>query len=427
VRTVRLKYVARPQRNVVQSTELGSSEVRVFSIPALDATGGPEVVVGASVGSDKLAVRPGDVLISRLNPRKSRVCRVPSLDDAAQNLCSPEFVVLRPAEGLVDQRFFVHFLRSSVITQALDAAVRSVTRSHQRVEPEAILDLAVPAIPGAQQRAIADFLDRECKRIADLRYRAEQLMRLALATHWELAAQELLAAGPSEHQTIRLKYLVEQPVGGAWGMEVGADEVDVVVARVADFDRYSLCVAEPPTARSVSRQVASRLALRIGDLLLEKSGGGEKSPVGFVARYEGQPGAIFSNFLARVRPLREVDSVYLKHLFGALYATGRNIPCVRQVTGIQNLDVDAYLSQSVPARSPERQSALALRFEHRLERAEKLRAACERLDARLSEYRDALITEAVTGQLDVTRLSEAQLDESARAAAEGEAPEVLAG
>jgi len=42
----------------------------------------------------------------------------------------------------------------------------------------------------------------------------------------------------------------------------------------------------------------------------------------------------------------------------------------------------------------------------------------------LTEYRDALITEAVTGKLDVTHLSDRQLDESAHAAMEGEHPEV---
>jgi hypothetical protein len=44
---------------------------------------------------------------------------------------------------------------------------------------------------------------------------------------------------------------------------------------------------------------------------------------------------------------------------------------------------------------------------------------------RLIEYRDALITEAVTGQLDVTRLSDSRLDESAHAASEGQRPEVF--
>ncbi len=49
-----------------------------------------------------------------------------------------------------------------------------------------------------------------------------------------------------------------------------------------------------------------------------------------------------------------------------------------------------------------------------------------RVNTLLVEYRDALITEAVTGKLDVTRLSDQLLDESVRAAREGELPEVLA-
>jgi type I restriction enzyme S subunit len=44
-----------------------------------------------------------------------------------------------------------------------------------------------------------------------------------------------------------------------------------------------------------------------------------------------------------------------------------------------------------------------------------LQATRERLD----EYREALITEAVTGQLDVTRVSGSQMDERLHAAAEG--------
>ena len=54
-------------------------------------------------------------------------------------------------------------------------------------------------------------------------------------------------------------------------------------------------------------------------------------------------------------------------------------------------------------------------------------AEIEALRRNLAEYRDSLITEAVTGHLDVTRLSEAQMDESLDAVRHGERPEVLAG
>jgi len=44
----------------------------------------------------------------------------------------------------------------------------------------------------------------------------------------------------------------------------------------------------------------------------------------------------------------------------------------------------------------------------------------------LAEYREALITEAVSGQIDVTRLSDAHMEESLDAVREGERPEMLA-
>jgi type I restriction enzyme S subunit len=60
-----------------------------------------------------------------------------------------------------------------------------------------------------------------------------------------------------------------------------------------------------------------------------------------------------------------------------------------------------------------------------LDRHWAARSELEAVTELLAEYRDALITEAVTGKLDVSRLSEQQMDESAHAAMDGEAPEVL--
>jgi len=55
-----------------------------------------------------------------------------------------------------------------------------------------------------------------------------------------------------------------------------------------------------------------------------------------------------------------------------------------------------------------------------------VRDELEHQQSLLAEYRDALITEAVTGQLDVSSLSESQMIESLDAVREGEPPEVLA-
>ena len=328
-------------------------------------------------------------------------------------------VVLRPE---LEARF-VHYALLAIrrrLAAHIDRAAHGTARFVESGYAERLPD------PRAlDQIAVADFLDRECDRIEAIATRFVQLVALATDSHWENAAREMLLE-PGQRQGVPLKRLVERPVGGSWGSEPGEDEVDVVVVRVADFDRPSLTLRRCETIRSVSHAAASRLALSSGDLLIEKSGGGEKSPVGFVVQYAGSGISISSNFLARLRPVVNVDPTYLGLLFGALYAAGRNVPYVRQVTGIQNLDLSGYLTEHVPVREIAEQRELGQRLRRRLEQVNALRARCTIASSLLSEYRDALVTEVVTGRLDITRLSDAQLDESAHATLEGETPEVLA-
>jgi len=114
-----------------------------FSIPALEATGLPAIEDPTDIDSAKQRLRGGEVLISRLNPRKSRIATVPLLLDHIA-VASTEFVVLDPIG--IDRRFLAYLLASEATRQQLDSAVRSVTRSHQRVDPEVITQMRV-ALP----------------------------------------------------------------------------------------------------------------------------------------------------------------------------------------------------------------------------------------------------------------------------------------
>jgi type I restriction enzyme S subunit len=145
----------------------------------------------------------------------------------------------------------------------------------------------------------------------------------------------------------RLKYLIDKPASGTWGSEPGVNEIDSECVRVADFDRWHGTTSlKKPTIRSITNTDASHFRLRKNDLLLEKSGGGEKQPVGFVARFTGSQGpAICSNFIARLRPRSDCDPIYLGHVLASIYDRGLSVPFIKQSTGIQNLDLDAFLAQ----------------------------------------------------------------------------------
>src|SRR4051794_31880088 len=100
-----IRWVASAVREVVKVDSFRNHPIVAhYSIPAFDAVGGPAMEPTEDIASDKLAVDPGDVLVSKLNPRKSRVQIVGTHD--VPSIASTEFVVLRP-HG-IDTRYLAY-------------------------------------------------------------------------------------------------------------------------------------------------------------------------------------------------------------------------------------------------------------------------------------------------------------------------------
>lgn len=255
--------------------------------------------------------------------------------------------------------------------------------------------------PLSDQRAIADLLDAETARIDSLIAKKRRMIELS-RERYSVARFKRIQC-PQGASLIPLRRLVVAAVGGAWGGEPGSDEVDVRCVRVADFDRATAHTADLiPTIRSLPTEQARRLELRVGDLLLEKSGGGDKQPVGFVAGFRGHDGpTVCSNFVARMRPAAGFAPSYLRHLFAALYDQGMSIPHIKQTTGIQNLDVRSFLQQKWRVPDLETQQGVAATLDELMRSAHKLQMMLERQIALLDEHRRALVTAAVTGHIEL--------------------------
>lgn len=120
-----------------------------------------------------------------------------------------------------------------------------------------------------------------------------------------------------------LRHLVEAVVGGAWGNEQDEGEVNAQCVRGTDFDTATLMVrSQSAPVRGFGRtELQSRLLLD-GDLIIEKSGGGENQPVGRVVQWLGDDLAVPTNFAARLRPRRDMNRV---RLFWRDYATAGRV------------------------------------------------------------------------------------------------------
>jgi type I restriction enzyme, S subunit len=196
--------------------------------------------------------------------------------------------------------------------------------------------------------------------------------------------------------TVRLKATVTSCSNGVWGDEPNGVD-DVVCVRVADFDRLRRRVRLiEPTQRAVALSQRKGRLLAAGDLLLEKSGGGDQQPVGTVVLYDHPERAVCSNFVARMSVSPAYDSRFLCYLHHALYSVAINTRSIKQTTGIQNLDSDAYLNERVDVPAIDEQRAIADFLDTKTAAIDALVAKKARLIELLEEKRQALITQAVT-------------------------------
>jgi type I restriction enzyme, S subunit len=105
-------------------------------------------------------------------------------------IVSPAYGVYRPRPSApFEPRFFDYLYRSTEYVIEMTRVSRGIWSSRLRIYPEVFLRMAVPVPPLEEQRAIADYLDRETARIDTLIEEQQRLIemlrerRFALRTH----------------------------------------------------------------------------------------------------------------------------------------------------------------------------------------------------------------------------------------------------
>ncbi|MGP5250668.1 restriction endonuclease subunit S [Corynebacterium variabile] len=333
--------------------------------------------------------------------------------------CNQSMAAIVPSNSL-DYRFLQFWLASNYQN------IRNLAGGDKRdgLNLAHIGGIQVPLPPVDEQRSISDYLDRETQKIDELiteqrglietlRERRIAVISKAVRSGLDPAVEnrpsgvDWLGNVPSHWDVKRLKYSIESALPGVWGSDPIGDGSDVRCVRVADFDRPHLRVGESiNTMRSIKSKDIDSRKLQQGDLLIEKSGGTSVNPVGFVAIYDGDgETTVYANFIARMRPADGQNSRYWLYVHAASYSTRLTLRSVKQTTGIQNLDQSSYFDELFPYPPVEEQKDISEYLDERTSRIDELIAESEDLITLSQERRAALITAAVTGQIDVRTAS----------------------
>ena len=206
-----------------------------------------------------------------------------------------------------------------------------------------------------------------------------------------------------EHWTLsRIKFVIETRKGGAWGDEPKNTNVSCICLRIADFDynklKFSIKNENEYTYRGYRAKTIKQLELKQGDLLIEKSGGGEKTPVGRVVLFDNSFKALFANFMDKLSVNKDIIvPKFLNYWFSSFYQSRINTLYIKQTIGIQNLDLTSMLAkEKVFYPSVNEQQNIANYLDNKCSEIDSLTADIEKQISLLEDYKKSIITEAVT-------------------------------
>lgn len=277
----------------------------------------------------------------------------------------------------------------------------SVTVKH--LSSRTLTDLPIPLPPRAEQERVVGTIEEHFSRLDAIQAALAQILHrieaLRTAVLHEIFTIELRDAPSLER--VPLRDLLAHTIGGVWGSAPGEDEQDVDVARVTELRGHGSLSLDTAARRSITdKQLMSR-RLEPGDVLLEKSGGGPKQPVGRVARFMGHSrDAVCTNFMQLLRPDKtQIDSAFLAWQLHARYLSGHTASMNKGSGNIRNLQMETYLTQPMLVVPQASQSLICRRIEDSYAVAHQIESSAQAALARVDALRRSVLAQAFAGQL----------------------------
>ena len=307
------------------------------------------------------------------------------------------------------------------LLSAMNLGQYSVAAAQPGLAVDRILNLHVPVPPAREQVSLARWLDQECARIEEL------MGELDAAEHdVQALSRELFDTYTLTVSRKRLRFAVHRieqgwsPVCDDRDAEPG--EWGVLKLGCVNGGQFS------DVHKALSEGLVPRPELEVlpGDVLMSRAN--TRDLVGSCAFVRDiRPNLMLSDLLYRLR----IDESHWAPEFVALAVGAPRVRDeIRAVaagssSSMPKLNHGLVKNLTIPVASLENQRKLVAQIAEAERVPVALTREYEATRAALVEYRDALITEAVTGKLDVSKMSPTPMADSVAAVLEGEATEVL--
>lgn len=337
---------------------------------------------------------------------------------------SPAYTVLRPQKDLVPD-YWEYLLKCASYIAALQTTTEGI-RDGKNISYAQFGSLSVPLAPETEQTAIATFLDRETAKIDALIAEQEKLITL-LAEKRQATISHAVTKGlnpnapmkdsgvawlgevPEHWEILRIKHLtcsIEQ----GWSPQcenfpVQSDD-EWGVLKVGCVNGGAFNPAENKKLPDELQPITA-YALKRGDLLVSRAN--TRDLVGSAAPVLADfPNLLLCDKLYRLRfsPKKSLPE-FISLFLGTPQARSQiELDATGASSSMLNIGQSVILDLQIPTPTLEEQRAIAAHLDAEAAKFDALRDDAQRAITLLKERRSALITAAVTGQIDVRNLTQ---------------------
>jgi type I restriction enzyme S subunit len=401
-RVVRLGQLFRERKEKVSDEDFQPLSVTKNGIvPQL------ETAAKTDAGDNRKAVYPDDFVINSRSDRKGSA-GVSELKGSVSLIS----IVLEPKA--IDPAFAHHLLRSYAFGEEFYRWGHGIVADLWTTRWSDMKNVRLALPDHHTQKAIAAFLDRETARIDQLIDKKQRLVEL-LDDHNNTAISALLRGTPCDQLTersdapwlgsypsrwplLKLSYsLVSSPCYGVLKPDASDSNDAVPLIRIKDVSKDGR--VDVGNLVRISGELSaefSRTVLSEGDLIV--------SVVGTIGRAlvvnQAAAGANLSRALARLQTANTLDAEFLRLVIGTDWFTEYSNFMTRG-TAQKVLNMDTLAAWRFPLPPVDEQRQIVQRAYSLPGNPEHARDLALQSIDRLKEYRSALITAAVTGQIDV--------------------------
>jgi len=358
-------------------------------------------------------VAKGDLVINSMNYGIGSY-GLSSLD----GVCSPVYIVLKPKKAVTESRFSFRIFENREFQSYAQSFGNGILAHRAAINWDILKNIKVGIPSKTEQISILSFLDRETDRIDALIEKKQRQIELLKEKRQAIITQvvtrgldpdvpmkdsgvEWLGKVPEHWKVNKLRWLlVGSPKNGV-SPQISHGEGVPTFSISAVRDRR-VNIHEHLKYADIKPEDAVPYLVRKGDILLLR-GNGNISYVGQCGIVDSVPpkGCIYPDILIRVKPLQHVCPEFLVYSLSSHGVRRQIEDFSKTAAGIWKISGGSVSSLKIVLPPLDEQQAIVKWLNSELNKINLIISKAEESVLLLSERRSALITAAVTGQIDV--------------------------